>query len=428
MQFGRSLFFGRQRPASLKRQGMYRSVLEGMLATVHVTLVQGAFLTNFALFLGANNFTISVITAVPFVVQASFFLSPILTGKFHSRRKVAAICSAIGRSLWLFSGAIAFAPMGSGAKAACFIAALATGSALEVIGQNAWQSWMADLVPRAVRGAFHSWRNIYTGVVALVVTAGGAAFMDLYRREGMEAHGYLGIFSVAVLFALCASFVLWRQHEPPEEAQLAMDVKRLFLMPWRDTRFRPLLKFFGAWNFSLGVAGSFFGVYMKTYLGWSFTKMGWFSNTVAVVSLLLMWVWGRQVDRHGPLRVLRRCGLAVCLLPLTWIATSPDVQWPAWANAVLSGILWSGFNIAAFNLAQWAAPAVGRQYYLGLLSTVNGVGMLTGLLVGGVIAQWMPFELASVGSWTFVSFHLLFFISGAGRFLSLRFLPGTEGR
>jgi hypothetical protein len=148
MQSALSLFFGRQRPASLKRQGMYRSVLEGMLATVHITLVQGAFLTNFVLFLGANNFTISIITAIPFLVQASYFLSPILTGKFHSRRKVAAVCSAIGRSLWLFSGAIAFLPISSGAKVACFIATLAAGSALEVIGQNAWQSWMADLVAR----------------------------------------------------------------------------------------------------------------------------------------------------------------------------------------------------------------------------------------------------------------------------------------
>jgi MFS family permease len=405
---------------------MYRSVLEGMLATVHITLVQGVFLTNFALFLGANNFTISVITAIPFLVQASFFLSPILTGKFHSRRKVAAVCSAIGRSLWLFSGAIAFLPISSGAKVACFIAALALGSALEVIGQNAWQSWMADLVPRSVRGAFHSWRNIYTGAVALAVTAGGAALMDYFRREGMEAAGYLAIFSVAVLFALGASFVLWRQHEPTVAAQPTMDAKRLFLLPWRDERFRPLLKFFGCWNFSIGVAGAFFGVYMKTYLDWSFTKMGWFANTVAVVSLLMMWVWGRRVDRVGPLRVLRQCGLAVCFLPLTWVATSPEIQWPAWVNAVASGILWSGFNIAAFNLAQLAAPARGRQYYLGLLGTVNGLGMLTGLLVGGVIAQWLPFELMTTGPWTMVSFHVLFVMSGAGRFVSLQFLPRKE--
>lgn len=423
MQSALSLFFGRQRPASLKRQGMYRSVLEGMLATVHITLVQGAFLTNFVLFLGANNFTISIITAIPFLVQASYFLSPILTGKFHSRRKVAAVCSAIGRSLWLFSGAIAFLPISSGAKVACFIATLAAGSALEVIGQNAWQSWMADLVPRAVRGAFHSWRNIYTGAVALAVTAGGAAVMDYFRHEGMEAAGYVAIFSVAVLFALSASVVLWRQHEPPEAPQPTLDARRLFLMPWRDERFRPLLKFFCSWNFSLGVAGAFFGVYMKTYLGWSFTKMGWFSNTVAVVSVLMMWVWGRRVDRVGPLRVLRACGLAVCFLPLTWVATSPEMQWPAWVNAVLSGILWAGFNIAAFNLAQLAAPAQGRQYYLGLLGTVNGLGMLTGLLVGGVIAQWVPFELFTIGSWTMVSFHILFLMSGVGRFVSLQFLP-----
>ncbi len=418
--------FSRQRPRSLVRQGLYTSLEEGMLATAFISLTQGVFLTNFVLFLGQGNprlySYVSIVSAIPSLVLFSYFISPILTSKLRSRRRVSMITSVIGRGFWLFIAAIPFLPLSSDGKILCLFAGLAMSSSLEVIGANAWLAWMADLVPRNVRGAFYGWRNLFSGLVAGVTVWVGAGWMKHSKDNGHEAAGYAVTFSVAVLFAVAAALVLRRQHEPVDLPRQRMDWVEMLRVPWGRPGFRRLLVFFAMWNFSLGVAGSFFTVYQKEYFGWSYDMMGYFQITVAACSLASVWFWGRRVDKVGPQRVLAHCGLLVCTLPFTWIFTTPEITWPAWMNAVLSGVLWSGFNIAAFNVAQAAAPAEGRQYYLGLLNAANGIGMLVGVIVGGQIAQWLPPNLAQWGSWTFASFFVLFAVSGIGRLVSLQVL------
>ena len=60
------------------RRGLRLSIVEGSLSNIHVTVCAGAFLTGFALLLGAGDFELGLIAALPFLGQLFQFVGAYL--------------------------------------------------------------------------------------------------------------------------------------------------------------------------------------------------------------------------------------------------------------------------------------------------------------------------------------------------------------
>lgn len=63
------------------RRGMRISIIEGAFATVHIGLTGGAFLTGYALMLGAGDVSLGVLAAIPFATQVFQLASAYLTAR-----------------------------------------------------------------------------------------------------------------------------------------------------------------------------------------------------------------------------------------------------------------------------------------------------------------------------------------------------------
>ena len=70
--------------------------------------------------------------------------------------------------------------------------------------------------------------------------------------------------------------------------------------------------------------------------------------------------------------------------------------------------MWAGFNLANFNLLLQVTPNTGRARAVALYQTGVFASAFLGPLVGGYLADNF-------------SFHLIFILSGVGRFLALAF-------
>src|SRR5215216_7202221 len=95
-------------PPAVVRRGLRLSIIEGSLSNIHVNVCAGAFLTGFALMLGAGDFELGLIAALPFLGQLFQFVGAYLEERLGERRSMTVISCGISRSLWALLVALPF--------------------------------------------------------------------------------------------------------------------------------------------------------------------------------------------------------------------------------------------------------------------------------------------------------------------------------
>jgi MFS family permease len=155
---------------SAVQRGLRLSIVEGALSNIHVSVTTGAFLTGFALLLGASDFELGVIGALPFIGQLFQFVGAYLEEQLSERRRLVVLTAGVSRALWALFAALPFLGGLGGARLPIFLVVLAISQALIGVAGNAWTSWMSDLVPPRQRGRYFGARNTITSVTAMVST------------------------------------------------------------------------------------------------------------------------------------------------------------------------------------------------------------------------------------------------------------------
>jgi MFS family permease len=292
-------------------------------------------------------------------------------------------------------------------------------NACAVIATNAWFSWMTDLIPPTIRGAYYGRRNSYLGFTSLVTLFLGSQILSYCRAEGYGPFGYTICFSVAIVSALFAGFTLRRQHEP--EVKPPPRIK--FADLYRITKSRPLLmdyiRFFSIWQFSLGVSAAYFGVYMVKGLDMNPAMMGYQALIASFMALLGSRIWGRARDRIGDRAVLVSSGLVICLNVWIWLIPVRGFLLPVWILSVFAGFGWAGFNVATFNWPQELCGEEDRQYTFGVLGMLSGPAFVAGSLLGGALTTYLPEVLFHLGPLQFNSYMFVFVCSTVGRTIAL---------
>jgi len=191
---------------------------EAVFSTVHTTLTGGAFLTGFALYLGADNLWMGLIASFPTFAGLAQVASSYVVEQRGERKWLTAWTTGIGRILWLPILLLPFftAMPGSARFAAFTVLFLASSIAISA-AVPAFTSWMADLVPADYRGRYFGRRNMLAGITTMVVSLPAAWFLDLAAKHHHfpTSVGFGVLFGAAVLCGLGSFTCLTRQAEPP---------------------------------------------------------------------------------------------------------------------------------------------------------------------------------------------------------------------
>jgi len=405
------------------------SIGEGAFATVHIALTGGAFLTGYALMLGAGEIALSVLAALPFAAQFFQLAAAYLAERTHRVKTLAVSGQALGRTSWLFAAVLPFLPFAPGPyRLLAFLLFYAVSAAFLMMTYNAWTVWMSDLIPTRLRGRYFGIRNTVVIAVNLVVSVAGGRLLDAFKAAGAEPQGFAVIFSAAVGAAAIASVFLLRQptaFPPPPPAE---PFWRRVLEPLADANFRRVLRFFAAWHFAWAVPLAFWTVYLLTYLRMSYFEIALFGGITSLTAAGGNRLWGAVADRAGNKPVLAICGAAIGCLPFLWIFTRPETIIIVWIIPFLAGIFWSGFNLVAFTFPLALSPRPSRTYYIAAFGIVTGVATFAASTAGGILARVTSGYEWVIAGVTFAHYHLLFAISAAGRFLSLLLLRRLEER
>jgi len=388
--------------ASELRHTVRFSITEGVYTQVYIALasVGSAFVTRFALLLGAMPFHLGLLAAIG---QLSLVFQPfgiMITRRGISRKRIIVKLATAGRALALLYGILPFLfPRYIAIWA--FLLLLAISTSLHAMGTNAWIAWISDMVPDRVRGRFFSWRSRYFMIGGLLIGYILGAFVDVFdpKTTGLlerfikisttgffsgEHFGYafILVFVIAAMFGFLGLTFLKRQPERPIRVERDSMIS-MFIKPMHDRNFRKFLVYSLWWMLALGIGSPFWQPFMIQKLHMSLVNIQVYGTISAIASILALRPWGMIIDRFGNKAAMRIAIILGGINPLVWLFVNTHNSWILYLEAMTSGIMWSGTNIVAMNFVLAIAPNNRRQIYSGMLGAFSGTAMIITMLLSG---------------------------------------------
>jgi MFS family permease len=401
------------------------SVYEGFSAQAFITLTGGVFLPAFALALGANNFYIGALAAVPFFANLFQLAGAFFVEKYGWRKKFCIITASLQRLSWapaviLF---LFFAPENKSAVLGILLAFMIVTHALAAMAGVSWLSWMTDVVPEGIRGRYFGLRNAVISIATSLSTFAGGWFLD--RQQGrLSAFGIL--FLIASAAGAVCTVLLIKQPEPPKLRPPRQDrFFRLYCEPFRQPNFRRLLRFSILWQFGFYFASPFFIVYMLTELGVSYALTAIYAVISAVFDLVGMRVWGHISDHTGNKPVMTITAVAVTALPWLWLSTTSNAFSFYWLIPLLhvaGGFFWAGYNLCSTNIMFRLAPRDRNSIYFGAWAACNGLAACAGSLLGGALGRWAAQNEIQLIFFPLAGLKTVFLLAGAWRLAAVLLL------
>jgi MFS family permease len=395
------------------RTSLRASMAEGALAELVGACTSGGALTAWALYLELPPVLIGVLGALPFTAQLVHLPASWFTRRIGGR--TAALWTiGLARQSVLPLALLPFIPLDLRVKQGMFLACASASTALAVAGNNAWTSWMGELVPRSVRGRYFGRRSALCAFAAVCASLVAGLVLDLGRNRAHAGAALCALTLVACATGAWTTVLLRRQCEPhrataPEAAPLSEA-----LAPVKDARARRLLAFQLAWSAAGGIAAAFYPLHMIGNLRMGFTRMAVYAATVAAFRMLAAPIWGAMMDRGRARTVLVASAVALSFSPLLWIFATEDRLWPLAIDAAMSGAATGGLSLATFSLPLALSRPTTRSFYVGAVAAAGGLAAGVGSAAGGAVVRFLP-DAWSLAGQSLVSAHALFLVGAAAR-------------
>ena len=405
------------------RRSLHTSMVEGAFAELVGACASGGIITAWALYLDMPPFMIGLLGALPFAAQLVHLPASWVTRRLGSRR-AALWTIAAGRQCVLPLAILPWLGASVHARQGVFLACTFATSALGVAGNNAWTSWMGELVPSAVRGRYFGRRAAICAFAATCFSLAAGVALDRGRNYGHAGAVLCGLTVLASLAGLLTTLLLRRQHQPRgAEAPQAVALRQA-LAPVRDWRARRLLGFQLTWSAAGGIAAAFYPLHMIGNLRMGFAQMALYASGVAAFKMISAPLWGAALDRRGGRTVLAWCSFLLCFSPLLWLAATQGRLWPLAIDAALCGIANAGLSLATFALPISISRPQQRSFYVGLMAAAGGAAAGLGSAGGGVLVHALPGTWSLLGQ-PLVAAHALFLVGAAARFCAAFFALGV---
>lgn len=405
------------------RYGLREAYFSGTLTH----LIGGIFLTGYAITLGANNFTLGVIAALPAAISVVHIYGSYIISKNRVRKDACIRNALISRIAIAGIICIPLLPLAgiNGLQIPFLLFFLGIYYTFAALSLMNWLSWMYDLVPHNRRGRYFSRRNLIVTAIGLLVGIAGGKLVDLLTPLDDHIHG--AGFSILFFFAFIAgavSILMLRKMDEPvfEPGENPLPFRAIVKLPVRDGNFRKLIFFRIGWDFSVWMTAPFFIAYMIVELSLNYTFIAILAALTGTMNILTVRLWGSISDKRGNKFVLTICALAKALFPFPWLFVSPETGILLILIHCYAGAFDSGLNLTSTNISFKLSPQEYHYIYLAVYTVVVGIMSGIGPVTGGLLIDLIGTAILTVGSFELNSFHVVFVISGVLRLLSILLL------
>lgn len=398
---------------AVNAEGMSYSVMAG---------IGDAYVPAAAVALGASNFYIGLLTALPQLFGAALQFFSLSALRILKNRKLLVMIGCLLHALtWLPVIALLLWPGPHSVPLMIFFFSLGAGFSLFV--NPAWSSWVADIVPENERGDYFANRSRLMQFTLFAATfAAGFALQELSLTFETRL-AFAAVFGIAFFARLSSVFFNMVVGDVKYEIQLIREIgmRHLFLLPaYRNELW--FLAFVAMMGFSSLFASPFFTPYVLNDLGYDVVALGMLTAITVLTKIVAFPYWGKIIDRFGNRAVLITGAFMVPFVPFMWLF-SRDFAMLALFN-MFSGFIWSGFDLATFN---YALALVGRELRASFISKYNifvGIFSAAGAVAGGLFLA----NFGTVALFGYTGILLVFLISTVMRLaVAIIFTPKLAG-
>ncbi len=378
-------------------------VRNGIGIQIMETLAVGAFLTAFAVQLGASNFVIGLLAAVPHLSQLAQLPAMLVVDRLRDRKKVYFLSGMVARPMLLVIGAAAFIPVAD-AAIAVIVVAFFVRYVMGAFLSCAWGSWMRDLVPDRLMGEIFGQRQKKMIFIGAILSLAAAGFVDVWAElvPLPPTYGFAVIYVLAFFGGAYSVYAGRRIHEPPmvPDALAGSWVDQL-RAPFQNKNFRRLISFLASWNFAINLAAPFFTVHMLKRMDLNLAVIVALGTVSQMAAYLMISQWGAIADRFSNKSVLTVCAPLFVLCIFSWTFTMvPDRHEYTIALLiaihVFTGVASAGVSLASGNITLKLAPKGNATSYLAVNSLVNSLAAGSASMIGGLTADFFLSRQLSV--------------------------------
>jgi len=422
------------RGAALRR-AIRLSYVAAIVWAVGNVLSSGMLLIYLAQELGAQGTAVSFLQSAPALLGLLRLFTPIVIARFHGTKRTCLIWSAAAYAL-LFAvpTLVAFAQQGEHRRVALgvLIGLLCVHQLIEQVATVALWTWLADLVPRRIRGRYFSRRNMLQLVFIIPTLLLSGEYIDretaaarvqapsgakpLVPKPLVPEPYAMTIVVGAVLLAAslvplgAIPAVNSKSHAPTSTVPVDQPAWRRLVASLFDPTARRLL-LYGCWfSFFNGLFLIAQNILPRGVLGLGLADMNRMQTAMRVGQIGVSAWAGPWSDRRGNRPVLVLCQLLVGAAPLFYFIASPNQ--PYWLYG--AWLLWSayaGINICLPNLTLRLAPPAERSAHLATYHALTSLCFVIGSLAGGYAFDHFVPRSIDLAGWSLTKFQLYFLLA-----------------
>jgi hypothetical protein len=242
---------------------------------------------------------------------------------------------------------------------------------------------------------------------------------------------YFIILSVAVIAAVINIYIIDKRWEPEWQPTKSPSFFKILKEYFKNKNLFTLSRGVFLWNLGVGISSPFFSVHMLTYLNMTFVQIWIYTLIALTLGFGFNFIWGHMMDKVGTRVLIIANSIIITAIPLLWLCATPKNLIPIYVDAAFTGICWTGYNLAMFNMPLVLTPEKDKAFFLGIFITIGGISFGLGSILGGIIAYKLRTLVLTILGGVFINYHILFavstFLRGAGAWQFFR-IKDTKGK
>lgn len=347
------------------------------------------FISVFSVRLGASNFMVSLLTALPALVMA---VSSIPAGRIvEQQRDLVRYTNRVRISHRASFLLIALLPFFVNKGLVEIIVLIwAIKSIPATLLESSWMAVVAEVIPPERRARVNGMR---WAILSVVTAASTAAFGYILDRLPFPLN-YQLVFSVSFVGGMAGIYFFGQlripENVPPERTKGTS-------MPFRQ-RVRGYLRAMNVpafvryevaatvLRFGVNLPAALYTIYWIRSLGASDLWIGWQATTGKLALIVGYAVWGRIISRKGYRAPLLICATLLGLYPVLTGMAKDQLWLPV--IAIVQGFFTTGVDIAFFDTLLAVSPTEGRPSFIALNTMLASLNIFFAPLVGNFLADW----------------------------------------
>lgn len=375
--------------------GIRYLVADAAAATAIGALNSGVVLLALALHIGANNFQIGMLAAIPLLTQILQAPTVKLVERLRRRKRISVTAVFVARLALPIYAIVPFLP-DRHVAAIVLIAAALLHYGMNAVAACSWNSWIRDLIPANRLGNFTASRSVYGMTVSTVATLGAAfALSAAQGSEGAAGRVFTILYLTGFGFGLLSTAALAQVPEPVmRKADAPAPLHILLWTPLKDRNFRSILRFLASWQFANNLATPFFTVYFVKELGFRVEFVLILTIVSQLANIAIIRTWGRLTDHFTNKSVLSVASPLFTLSIAAMIfATEFTTEHGRMAYLVglhiVMGAAGAGVGLASGNIVMKLSPSGSATHFMATNALIGALAAGTAPIVGGLGADFL---------------------------------------